>query len=555
MGASVIRLVKVLAVLVPALGLFVIVWLGALGQPPFSGTNVEWVVLFIVIVVLSMVIGTLGGGAVIEFVYKTWTKFRWWHYAWMIATGVAALALAVFFFWWLFSSTAGASSRWWFLFGSLVAIAAGVLLAWYPLRLPPAIAERLPAGIQRPRRALWPHTRSPAGEDWTPSTVLWSVLGVCIGIITAVGYVGISAWHENASVPPGPALPAAPTDIHGGYLALGDSYSAGEGLTPFESATVQTHCDRSANPTSPAYPTVLAGMLKLTPGQFFFTACADAVVADVLHPVNRSGIIVPPQVDPQQDAGVGLVTLTIGGNNAIFANVVQSCLIAGNCFTEQFPPAGVAERTAVHVPQGLLKSQWGPQTIEEVGTEDAAVFAVLRKDFPSARIVVIGYPYLFPATASPGFPFYPPMCASVLNRLSQPERQDMRGLQDELTNRTYEEAVAAGIEFVSPDAIWGEHTPCGAAGQYTNSVKPYLNFPNPINGGSFHPNAAGQQALAALVACYLDANPQPPSPYLPGRPHTLVLPPSDRLVSPAQLGLVAAPGMASVPGHGTVPHC
>ena len=52
---------------------------------------------------------------------------------------------------------------------------------------------------------------------------------------------------------------------------------------------------------------------------------------------------------------------------------------------------------------------------------------------------------------------------------------------------------------MSPDAIWTGHEPCGASGQFTNSVKPYLNFPNPVNGGSFHPNAAGQQTLAALA--------------------------------------------------------
>jgi hypothetical protein len=84
-------------------------------------------------------------------------------------------------------------------------------------------------------------------------------------------------------------------------------------------------------------------------------------------------------------------------------------------------------------------------------------------------------------------------------------------------------------------------------------VKPYLNFPNPVNGGSFHPNLAGQQTLAALVACYLDANPAPPDPFAPGAPHRHALP--GYLASPAQLGMRPAPGLDSVPGAGTVPGC
>ena len=182
------------------------------------------------------------------------------------------------------------------------------------------------------------------------------------------------------------------------------------------------------------------------------------------------------------------------------------------------------------------------------------IFSALRRDYPNARIIVVGYPYLFPDQAAPGFPFYPPLCSSILNRLSVTERDGIRTLQDEFNNRIYEEAVAAGIEFVSPDAIWDHHEPCGSSGQYTNSIKPYLNFPVPINGGSFHPNAAGQQTLAALVACYLDAYHSPPDPFASAGSHTITIPAS-RLVTPAQLGLVPSPGLDSVPGSGVISGC
>jgi hypothetical protein len=109
--------------------------------------------------------------------------------------------------------------------------------------------------------------------------------------------------------------------------------------------------------------------------------------------------------------------------------------------------------------------QWGPGTIEAIGNSDAVIFSALRTYFPNARIIVIGYPYLFPDQYAPGFPFYPPLCSSILNRLSVTERDGLRTLQDDLNNRTYEDAVAAGIEFASPDAIWDHHEPCGTSGQ------------------------------------------------------------------------------------------
>ena len=75
----------------------------------------------------------------------------------------------------------------------------------------------------------------------------------------------------------------------------------------------------------------------------------------------------------------------------------------------------------------------------------------------------------------------------------------------------------------------------------------------PQHGGSFHPNAAGQQTLAALTACYLNADRRAPDPFAPGAPHVRTIP--DRLMTPAQLHMVPAPGLNSVPGSGRIPLC
>jgi lysophospholipase L1-like esterase len=534
-----------------AIILFVVVFWSALGQPPFSGITVEWVLGGIFTALANVSLGALASGAVIEYRYPRRSRLGLLDHIFMAIAIVALLGADVGVGIWLFASTSGALSQWLFVIIALAAIALGAWLAWHPPPIPPV----LKAGGGEPRQALWPHhdPDAPETEQWGPFTPLTMLLGGALGVAVAVAYLGISAWHENVDVPAGHPMPAALANVHGSYLALGDSYSAGEGLPPFADGTAVTACDRSVNS---AYPTLLSSWLGTSGSQvpLTFTACSGALVSEILKPAHRPGGLVQPQISGVVQPSVGLVTLTIGGNNAIFSKVVTTCLTAGRCLQEAFPPPNVAEATAGPIPRGPLLAKWGPGTIEEIGTEDAAVFRELRHDFPNARIVVIGYPYLFPKAPAPGFPYIPPACASILNRLSADERAGIRTLQDEFNDRIYEEAVAAGVEYVSPAKIWDDHEPCGTSGQYTNSVKPYLNFPNPINGGSFHPNAAGQQTLAALLGCYLDEYPNPPDPFPPGAPRAVTIPAAS-LASPSQLSMAPPPGVNSVPGAGTIPNC
>jgi GDSL-like Lipase/Acylhydrolase family len=529
-----------------AIVLFVVVFWAALGRAPLSGISVVAVLGLIFVACANVSLGALACGAVIEIRHPRWSRLRDIDHVFMGVALAALLAVDAGFAWWLFTSDSGGLTRWLFLVIALAAVAGGAWWSWPALLLPRPVSSKS-------RWGLWPQhdADAPEAETWHLFTPLTVLLGAALGVVVAGGYLGISAWHENAESPSGLALPALVTGIHGSYLAVGDSYSAGEGLPPFTPGTELTHCDQSV---SYAYPDLLIKLVHAQDRQtsLRFTACSGALISEILKPTHRA-TLVPPQIDGKVDPSVGLVTLTIGGNNAIFSKVVQACLLSGNCLNQVFPPPGVTEATARHIPPGKLLPQWGPATIEQIGVQDAVLFRTLRQDFPNARIVVIGYPYLFPAQSAPGFPFFPPACASILNRLGVQERAGIRTLQDEFNNRTYEEAVAAGLEFVSPAAIWDGHEPCGAAGQFTNSVKPYLNFPNPVNGGSFHPNAAGQQALATLLACYLDANPRPPDPFLPGASPVHVIPPG--LVTPAQLHMAQPPGLHSMPGAGAIPGC
>src|SRR5947199_354586 len=117
------------------------------------------------------------------------------------------------------------------------------------------------AGDRKTAWALWPQHEPdarPAGT-WRFFALLTVLLGAALGVVVAVAYLGISAWRESQDVPAGHPMPAAIAGIHGGYVALGDSYSAGEGLPPFAPGTAQTNCDRSE---SSAYPDLLITLLR-----------------------------------------------------------------------------------------------------------------------------------------------------------------------------------------------------------------------------------------------------------------------------------------------------
>ena len=88
------------------------------------------------------------------------------------------------------------------------------------------------------------------------------------------------------------------------YVALGDSYSSGVGAGPYDLST----CLRSQKSYAPLWAAANAV------SSFAFPACGGAVTSDVIN--KQVGTL---------SAGTTLVTITIGGNDAGFADVITSC--------------------------------------------------------------------------------------------------------------------------------------------------------------------------------------------------------------------------------------
>ena len=307
----------------------------------------------------------------------------------------------------------------------------------------------------------------------------------------------------------------APT---GTYLALGDSYSAGEGLRPFDPATDATGCHRSQ---TGSYSTLLDNQFMGPRPDYEFRACSGAVTGDIYRARDGS---VKAQADGAVHPEVRLVTLLAGGNDVGFSKMVVACFKWADCRNRTFTAGD-------DMPPLAPLRTWGPAAIQVLADREAALYGRLRHDYPQARIIVIGYPYLFSTGRAT---LVPNDCASVQRRFSQRERQWVHDRIDDLNNMLYAETVRARIEFVSTADAWDGHEPCGAKGQYTNSLKPLFNVRNPIDGGSFHPTSDGQRQIAALLESYLNTYQKAPDVYLPGRKGPLTVSAS---YCPSSLGL------------------
>jgi hypothetical protein len=494
-----------------------------LAVPGFDLSPVAWSLGVFVVVVMNVSLGSLAAGAYIERVDPSRTRFRRGDKVLVWSTGLGLLAVDVAIDWRLLST--GTFLPWGFLLGAAASAVAG--------------------GVWSSHRA-WPRDTSGPHQAWLDDFSFLSMgLGLAVGVVAAfallIGSAIYHTWFQRISGPQPPLV----TSVTGSYVAIGDSYSAGEGLDPWATTVYGQHspyateCHRSA---TQGYPELLMGprqgqALLARPGSLD-TACSGAISQDV-YTRRQGSPVAAPQVKGGTYPGVALVTLTMGGNDILFSDVVQDCMFHADCLSATFNdptndpiPRNSPERVAA----GPFATAWAPHRELAVADYEGSLFARLRMSFPNARIVVIGYPYLFPA----GNPRLPLDCVSEMRLVSTQVRRTIRGLQDDFTTLIYEEAAANGVEYVSPNTLWDGHEPCGARPEFTNSVKPYLSFSHPLDGGSFHPVAAGQRALATVVACYLDEyrNRRDPFNGAHHQPVTVSWPPQD----PAQVGLLPVPG-------------
>lgn len=281
----------------------------------------------------------------------------------------------------------------------------------------------------------------------------------------------------------------------GRYVAMGDSYSSGEGAWDYEEGTDyddrddlwpfnddeegHNRCHRSTN----AYSQVLVADNDFEGGDTF-VACSGAVISDLNDP-NHNNTDEDPQVESLGD-DVSLVTMSMGGNDLGFADVVKDCIVNGE--------GGVGFVATCQEKHDQRIAELLPVLQQDLVEQ----YRLIKEEAPNARVVIVGYPQLFVDNPSDSYG----------NLLYAEDQVWMNEKAAELNAMLREAARQAGVEFVDPTQAFRAHG-LGSDDPWIND----LDFGGPgmmvADPSSFHPNAAGHAAIADLVQQQL-ADPEYP---------------------------------------------
>lgn len=249
------------------------------------------------------------------------------------------------------------------------------------------------------------------------------------------------------------------------YVALGDSFTAAPGVGE---ASGPADCLR----TDANYPHLLARRLGL---DLVDVSCVGATTADLRGVQGSPDRGLPPQLDAV-DARAGLVTLSIGANDGgLFGALFSSC--AGFSMTPSEQPCG---------PSGRFAADRLASDLDALETQTERSVAAIRRRAPEARVVVVGYPRLVPAT---GTCDRLPMSASEVAFVHDVNRRLAAALR--------RGARAAGADHVDMWAASRGHDAC-AADPWVAGVRPEQP------GAPIHPYAAHQVAVADALAALVD---------------------------------------------------
>ncbi|MFC8229925.1 SGNH/GDSL hydrolase family protein [Streptomyces sp. NPDC057287] len=229
---------------------------------------------------------------------------------------------------------------------------------------------------------------------------------------------------------------AQPASAAGGnYVALGDSYSSGVGAGSYTSESGD--CKRSTN----AYPYLWAN--ANSPSSFTFVACSGATTTSVSS--GQLGAL---------SSSTTLVSLTAGGNDVGFADVMQTCVLQSEatCVSRV--------NTAVSQMQNSL-----PGKLD-------SLYAGIRSRAPQAHVVVLGYPRFYK------------LSGTCIAGLTETERGSINNASDVLNGVLAKRAADSGFTFSGvADEFTGHELCSGDAWIHSVSI-PVTN--------SYHPKAVGQ---------------------------------------------------------------
>ncbi|MFZ1258680.1 MAG: SGNH/GDSL hydrolase family protein [Candidatus Saccharimonas sp.] len=309
------------------------------------------------------------------------------------------------------------------------------------------------------------------------------------------------------------------------YLALGDSYSSGEGDTELDPTTKTkyylpgtdvngsgTVLREKCHISSRSYPMILGASMNIRQATKS-VACSGAKINDVIGEDEYKGQLnddkkprlqSAPNIEALQTDALNnytpgrvrqvefvkkvqpkVITLTAGGNDAQFASILQACINIPIVSKDLTPTCYFADSTSGRNSlRNLISVQYEPLK---------KLYASLHDASPNSKIYVIGYPQFINDTAADD------QCTANV-RLNKAERVMIKESVLYMNSVIKQAAAAAGVKYIDiTDALKG-HALCD------NKQNPWQNYVTGIalKGASevqesYHPNDGGHIAIANAI--------------------------------------------------------
>ena len=319
------------------------------------------------------------------------------------------------------------------------------------------------------------------------------------------------AFCPTANNPIHPSDPVTAA-TKGGYVAMGDSYSSGEGAAEqYLGTSGQTGCHRAAG----AYSQVIQQNFQFQDGGSF-VACSGATTDTIQSGEHGEG----SQLDALNPRTT-LVTVSAGGNDAHFADVMSKCVLDAH-----FSPGDLWPGHAPHPDRCVAQRESMENDMNTMFSGSPSKYEqflqTIHEKAPNARILVVGYPNLFPSPPTDGYATITKGDQEFLNQMEQELNGRIRQAVEATDKKFYGDGQQkmGSVEFVDNSQSLNGHElttddpwlngigVCAGLGIPTSNQNCQSGKILPsVKTSTFHPTADGQRALEEAVRKQLQNGP------------------------------------------------
>lgn len=281
------------------------------------------------------------------------------------------------------------------------------------------------------------------------------------------------------------------------YLAMGDSYIAGEGAFSYRDGTDTS--ENKCHQSTLSYPYLIGAKLF---DSFASVACSGAVMDNIIgsdknHPdfqvhggktepsdseiaqaqaTDLPGVVLQNYFSGQDNPNV--ITISIGGNDVGFGDIIKRCILPFDNFSS----------TSQNCYQTYEDRLELVNTINNQFNNLVSTYKSIMNNDPTRHIYIIGYPQVVSPTGNCG----------VNVRLSAADRLFANQLISYLDLVIQKAAQNAGVSYIDTQQALAGHELCEDGAPAMNGLTAG-NDKLIIGNESYHPNTLGQQLLGDTI--------------------------------------------------------